>query len=280
MPDVSAAEAQAVLPAIEIPSCPAVLIQLNNLLRDDDADFRVVSSVLMADVGLAATVLKLANSPALKLPSKVSSIQQALSVLGVTRVMSMVSGIVLRQALAGGQGSMERFWDTSARRAMLMSKLARSFPGISSDLAYTFGLFMDCGIAVLIQKFPNYKQTLAIANAAVSQRFTEIEEAAHQINHASVGYWLARSWHLDKDLAEAIRFHHEYEVLAEDGSGLSPRTRHLVAFGLLSEHLIQAITGLNHTVEWNKGAPYVKAYLGLTDDEIKELIMEVREFFV
>lgn len=279
MSDVTAAEAQAVLPSIEIPSCPSVLIQLNKLLSVDEVDFRAVSSKIMGDVGLAATVLKIANSSAMGLPSKVSTIQQALSVLGVTRVMSLVNGIVLRQVLAGGHDSMERFWDASSKRAMLMSRLSRSFPGITSDIAYTFGLFMDCGIAVLIQKFPTYKQTLAIANETADRRFTAIEEAAHQINHASVGYWLARSWHLEKDLTDAIRFHHEYEVLADEQSALSPRTRHLVAFGLLSEHLIQCITGMNRTVEWAKGAPFVKSYLGLTDAEIAELVLEAREFF-
>jgi HD-like signal output (HDOD) protein len=160
-----------------------------------------------------------------------------------------------------------------------MSRLSRSFPGITSDIAYTFGLFMDCGIAVLIQKFPAYKQTLAVANSAVDRRFTAIEEEAHQTNHAAVGYWLARSWHLEKDLADAIRFHHEYEILADDLAGQTQRTRHLVAFGLLSEHLIQCITGMNRTVEWAKGAPYVKSYLGLTDEEIAELVLEAREFF-
>lgn len=275
----SPAEAGSVVSSMNIPSCPNVLMQLHRELQKDDFDLNLVSKHILADVGLSAALLKTVNAPSMGLRHKVQSVQQAVSVIGATRLASLASGVMLRQVFAAGPNAvtLERFWDASHKRAQVMSRLANDFPGIKPDVAYTFGLFMDCGIAVLMQRFPDYKQTLAVANTDPHRMFTEVEEGAHQVNHVTVGYWLARSWHLDAPLSEAIRYHHDYDILEEGNSTTSDGCRQLAAFGLIAEHLIQSCSGRNQTVEWQKAGVRAMQYLGVSQDELDDLRTDVRD---
>lgn len=158
-----------------------------------------------------------------------------------------------------------------------MARLARELPGVNADVAYTFGLFMDCGIAVLMSRFPEYKETLALANANPDRIFTEFEDERHMTNHAVVGYWPANSWRLGDMLPQAILRQHDYTFFDGPLEDIEDAVGSLVALGLLSERLIQVCSGGNQSVEWAKGGEAVLSWLGLNDDEFAEFEDEVRE---
>ncbi len=99
--------------------------------------------------------MKSANSPFFALRRKVQSVQQAVAVLGLRNLLKIVYGVVLKQSLGGADApQMARFWERSNYNAVVSAYLAGRLPGISSDDAYTFGLFHDAGISILMQKFP------------------------------------------------------------------------------------------------------------------------------
>jgi HD-like signal output (HDOD) protein len=85
-------------------------------------------------------------------------------VLGSRVLSSLVAGFALRSSI-NGPVRLDRFWDSSIRVAQLAARLTKEFRGVAADHAYTFGLFHDCGIAVLLQRFPDYRDTLQLANA-------------------------------------------------------------------------------------------------------------------
>lgn len=72
-------------------------------------------------------------------------------------------GLVLRNVFSGvDQIMMERFWDSSAKFAIATSFIAKQVPGLNREEAYTYGLFQNCGIPILMQRFPEYKSTLTV----------------------------------------------------------------------------------------------------------------------
>src|SRR5574343_53917 len=96
-------------------------------------------------------------------------------------------------ALSGDQdAAMDRFWESSALTACVSAELARRLRCVRPDVAYTFGLFHDCGIPLLVKRFPQTKEVLAAANAAEERGFTDIEDGLMGTNHAVVGYFLAK----------------------------------------------------------------------------------------
>ena len=265
-------ELERVAQSVGIPPCPGILIDLSAEAKKDDPDFRKIERLVSMDVGLSATLLKTVNSPFYGLRNKISTVSQAVSMLGLSMLSRTVTGLVLRNAFAGKDSiSMEHFWDASANKAMAAAFIARQLPGMDKDEFYTFGLFQNCGIPILMQRFPQYKETLGAANESPDRKFTEIEDEAHGTDHATMGYLLTKSWRLPEDLSQAIRYHHEYAMLSDEQTTLSTKTQHLIAVGLLASHAIQTDSGLSLSLEWEKGGDTALAHLGLTAHEFQEI---------
>ena len=261
--------------AVGIPSCPAVLLDLSAETKKEDPDLRKVEALVSKDMGLLATLLKTVNSPYYGLRSKVGTVRQAIQVIGISMLARTVTGIVLKKALSGNQPGMEAFWDASAKAAMVASFIAKQLPGMNKEEAYTFGLFQNCGIPILMQRFPDYRKTLAQAEGDAERKHTEVEEAAHGTDHATMGYLLTKSWNLPEDISQAIRYHHEYALVADAKAQLSTQSRNLMAMGLAADHALNMHAGSNVSVEWSKGGPYALAHLGLVKAEFDEIVSDL-----
>ncbi|MBP9714237.1 MAG: HDOD domain-containing protein [Sterolibacterium sp.] len=260
-------ELQRVALGLGIPPCPDILTALTAEMRRDEPDMAHIEQLISRDVSLAATLLKTVNSPFYGLSEKVSTVQQAIDHLGLAMLARTLSDLALKQITqAQQQPGMERFWDTSAKLAQMAAALAPHF-GIDREAAYTYALVQNCGIPLLMQRFADYRQTLAQANQSPDHRFTDIEDAHHGINHATTGYLLTQSWYLTRAICLAIRHHHDYAVLAAPAGNLPTETLNLIALGILADHAVQTQFGQNFSHEWHKGGARALAYLGL--DEIR-----------
>lgn len=255
---------------IGIPPCPGIVAELLAEARRDDIDFIRISRLIIGDVALAAAVLKSANSPFFALRRKVQSVQQAVAVLGLRNLLKIVYGVVLKQSLGGDVPTLARFWDRSNYNAVVSSYLAGRLPGISGDDAYTMGLFHDVGIAVLMQKFSDYRQTLMQANAMHSGT-TSIEDERHHTNHVVVGALLARGWHLPEQVVWAIRYHHEPSIFVAPRSHATPDVCLLVAIRLISEHIVARFLNYPDDAEWEQAREPALGHLGWLEADVDDL---------
>lgn len=236
-----------------IPPCPAILTRFMDEAQKDEPDYQRLATIISADVSLSASLIKTANSPFFGVRQRVRSINEALMLLGLNIASRAVAGIILRKSFPA-ELNLERFWDASARFARLSGWLVQqlAIPRMMSEDAYTFGLFRDCGIPVLLGRFPAYHGVLESANHEAELMFTEVEEGMLPTNHAMVGCVLAQSWWLPEELCLAIRHHHERSALDLSSPGLPLLSRKLIAVTQLAEHLVQQHSGLSFTQEWGK----------------------------
>lgn len=264
-------EAQKVLKGINIPPQPKLLAEMNHELQKADPDGRRVAAGIAKDVGLSAAVLKVINSPYYGLRSKVSAIPQAVVMLGMGNVKCVVTGLMLKNALGGSEQMMlERFWDSSEKIAKISTYLASILPKVPRDETYTFGLFRDCGIPLLMQRFPDYKETLKLAAGQPDLPMTQIEDQRHGTSHAVAGFMVAKSWGLSETICQAILRHHDYDALLHP-EGLDALARTLIAINFLAEYLNDEILRMRNNPGWVVIGDAVLDYLGLTDGEFKEL---------
>lgn len=198
-------------------------------------------------------------------------------VLGLKVVTRTIAGLAL-QKLFPYVPSLERFWDTSASTARASGWLAHRLKGrcsVRSSDAYTFALFRDCGIPVLLIPFPEYLSVLQQANLEETLCFTEVEDRLLSINHADVGADLAENWLLPDDICLAIRKHHEAYFLDEAYPAALPASaRQLVAIAQLAELLIQQQSGQNLTKEWRKLGPACMSVLDITPELVADISNE------
>lgn len=265
-----------ILKTISIPPCPAVVAALIDEARRPTVDFHKITRLISGDLGLAASMMKTANSPFFALRNKVQTVQQATTVLGLKNIINIVNGLALRQALSPKGVSMERFWERSNFHAMVSARLARRVPGIDRDDAYTFGLFHDCGIPILMQRFPDYKETLALAGRS-PRPVWEIENERHGTDHVTVGAMLARNWQLPPFIAHAIRLHHNLETLGDASADTPPEVRALGAIALLADHVIARFLDVPDEAEWMAHGATALNYLGFDEEEFEDLRAEINE---
>lgn len=269
---------QGMLNGVDIPPCPAILVELDAELRKAHCDQREVARLITQDVALSGHVMLIANSPAFSTGKQLDSVMQAIQVLGLQSVFNLIVGHLLRVALTGGQDfSMERFWESSAQTARISAELARRLRCARPDVAYTFGLFHDCGIPLLVKRFRQTKEVLAQANQAEDRLFTDVEDGLLGTNHAVVGYFLARRWQLPDFIAEGVLYHHDYSVLSKSGL-ISETARALIGICVLAEHVIRLHSSGDGEQEWAKAAPATCAYFNLSLGAIDDLIDDLRDW--
>lgn len=265
--EISAEATADILQGVDIPPCPAIALALMKEAGKDEVDFDKVIRLISGDVGLAAAMLKTANSPFFGLGRKVQSVSAAVTVLGLKNILNIVMGLSLRNAVKAPQLNMERFWERSNYAAITCERLTKRHPIVAREDAYTFGIFHECGVPILMQKLPNYKETLTAAN---HDGGTQIEDAAHSTNHAVAGYMLARSWGLKPAVAQAIRFHHDPAFFDATSSGDTLVAQNLMALGVLAEHIVASFVGFPDDAYWSLLGPRALEFLGMSAEELGE----------
>lgn len=253
---------------LEIPPRPDILAQIGKESESDDPDLSRVAELITRDVALSAGMLKLANSPYFGLRVRARTAQQAVMMLGMQLSVSAVTGMVLRRSFPASR-PMERFWDASAKTAQLSGWLTQQAlvnTSIDQGDAYTFGLFRDCGIAVMMAHYgDDYLDTLQKANREALAAFTRVEREQHPTTHNIVGCLLARSWYLPDSTSMAIRHHHEIDALLSGDVELPQPSRELIAIAQLAERIVQLNSELNQGCEWEKLGSYCIDTLGLPE---------------
>ena len=263
---------------IGIPPRPSLLIDLQTELLKDDQDPRNLSRIASSDVAIAAALLKTANSPVMGLSRRAETIDAAIQLLGLRQCECILTELVLRKVMPTDGPILTRFWDVACKRAHAMHWLAREEQLLSADLAYTFGLFADVGIPLLMCKFilPSYLNTLSLANES-DQCFTEVEQERHHTDHTVVGALLARDWGVSQTVLLAVRLHHDYRAL--DDNDVPEVVRRLVALGLVAEHVIQRYNGQNRHAEWTKGGELAMKALAVNEGNLMDWCDELHEQF-
>lgn len=260
---------------IGIPPCPVILERFMTEARQDEPDFKRLASVIGTDVGLSAGLIKTANSPYFGMRQRVRSVNEAIVILGLETTTRAVAGLVLSKAFPN-VANLERFWDASARIALLSGWLAQhlNIPGLRAEDTYTFGLFRDCGIPVLLGRFPRYENVLAAANVDVTRSFTEVEGVELPTNHAMVGCLLAQNWWLPEEICLAIRHHHDMAALQSIDSRLPVLSSRLIATAQLAEYIVQQQLGLSLTQEWTKLGAVCLRILDIDEGSLDALCAE------
>ena len=186
-----------------IPACPEVLLELASVMQEQEPDIQLVSDLVNNDVALYTTLLATVNSPALGLKHSVESIPQAIMLLGQKRTFTILQSVILRNSL-DTSGRLDRFWDSATEVAGLCSRLAAQLTSVNQDKAYSIGMLHDIGIPVMMANFPDYKDFLRDMNTFGLRELSAQEVEHYQVDHFTLGYRLAKEWHLPATVSKTI----------------------------------------------------------------------------
>ncbi|WP_290704332.1 HDOD domain-containing protein [Amphritea sp.] len=192
-----------------IPPRPETLITLSSLLKQSEPNLDAVVNVIKADVSLFTVVMSTANSPVFSGASTFKTLHQAVMRLGLKRLYTLTELILLRKSLSK-TGRLDRFWDTALEVAELAAELAPKLSKENPDQAYALGMLHDCGVSLMMENFPDYREFLnsneGLNHSALSMKEIEL----FGVDHFTVGAEIAESWQMPKDICDAIRLQLNY----------------------------------------------------------------------
>jgi len=206
----------------DLPVAPDVLARALQLTSDTESDIKELARVLSSDQSLSAKVLRLSNSPYYGRLRTVTTVSEALQVLGFDTVRTVTiaaSTHIIYRDLA--QGSLSRtLWRHSLCTAVGAGKLAESIKMGDKESAYVAGLLHDIGKLVIYARAPHLFEKIVQEVITSGRDFCQVEADLLEFDHSDIASLLLSSWNIPSQLVKAVHFHHRLA-----GPGSSPANR-------------------------------------------------------
>lgn len=195
-----------------IPSLPEIITKSIEIMQDKNTSSETLAKIISNDIGLTARVLKLVNSAYYGFPKQISTVKQAISILGFTTIKGLIiSASVFKmfsENLNYSYFNYKDFWKHSMLTASAARMLAKHSDIVKSEDIFSASFLHDIG-KIILAKYDkeNYLKVYK------SEYFDDIdfmkkEEVYCGLNHCEIGNIVAYSWNLPEIFCEIISNHH------------------------------------------------------------------------
>lgn len=194
----------------ELPATPIIVSALMGLTSDVNTDIEKICQTIMTDQSLTARVLRLSNSSFYGRSKEVSTLREAIVLLGFKTLRSLIVATSTHSIYQGISDSQfrEKLWEHTLATALAARLIARAIRHPHAEEAFIAGLMHDIGKLVLMQKAPVEYRKIVKAVEETSGRFLEIEDEIFGFNHTDVGLLLLHKWAFPPALGNAVFEHH------------------------------------------------------------------------
>ncbi len=188
-----------------LPTLPPIVQKLSALIEDERTSLHQIADLIEKDQVITTKVLRLANSAFYGFPRKVSTVQQAMMLLGmnVLKILIMTSSIfdIIHKEDVG-------LWEHSIGVAACAKIIAEKTEIKDPQEIATAGLLHDLGRVIELVTFKEeYRDIVALISQGEDPLQAEVKVLG--IDHAEIGAFLMRQWNLPERLIEAVSAHHQ-----------------------------------------------------------------------
>ena len=192
-----------------LPTLPGIITKLTELEAISSTSTADMAQVISSDQILSAKVLRLVNSPFYGFSRRVSTISNALILLGVNVIKSLVLSSSIFEIM---EKTFIGLWEHSLASAAAANVIAKHLQLQDIEEVSTAALLHDIGkVVITVLLKTDYEDLLAEAREKDCSSYL-VEREWLQTDHADIGQWLALSWYLPEKLQEPIAFHHNVEA--------------------------------------------------------------------
>ena len=206
---------EAVLASKDLPTLPIIATKLLNLTAKEETTLTDIAKLVSQDMALSSKILRVANSSFYSFPQQISSINQAVSILGINAVRSLVlsfSFLSMRENNRSPLFNFEQFWEHSLIGAAAAKLIMEQKSGTDTEETFLCGLLKNIGRLILASTLPSqYEQVLqrlAESKNDPNQDECALEQELLGISHTEIGYEVAKRWGFPESLLLPIKYHH------------------------------------------------------------------------
>lgn len=250
--------------AVRIPTPPPLLEELHRMLDDPHAGMDEIAALLQQDAGLTASLFRTLAKPVYGLSRPPETIVQAISIVGLKTVAELARGLSIQSAIYGESPFFPWFWERAneiANYAATIARRQRTVCGVLPEHAQLAGLFVDCGVPILVQHIERYVWPFTTAEGYIWPDLT-VEDRKFNTDHAVVGYFCAKYWHMPDYVCQAIRWRHE-PVNAQDKAAT------LIAILQVATHIYN-VYAMKEDYGWETHRERALEEIGVAAEALKE----------
>lgn len=193
----------------KLPPLPGSTMRILNLIRDINSSTRQMAAAVELDPSLSARLLRMANSPIYSRQKNVSSIYQAIDVVGTKSLydivmMGMTSDAFAKEIRSSVIG--RTIWEHSLAVALLSRELSQTLGMRGTDEVFICGLLHDIGKIMLLRA--DVETYSKILDCQTEAEMLDWERETFGYDHAEIGSLVAQGWRLPDDVCQSILNHH------------------------------------------------------------------------
>ena len=268
---------QALAKVTQIATLPEVTAQIVNVVDDPDTTADDLETLVSSDPILSVRVLKVVNSAFYGMPGEVSSIKQAIVVLGMSGVKNIAIAAGISKLFRGGKVhesfDAQDLWRHSAAVAAA-ARLVAEKTRDDRDGVFLIGLLHDLGVMIEMQALrPQLIEVIEAMAAEPGLSFRDAERRIIGATHEEFGLALCRSWNFPQAFQAAVGHHHEPGTAP-------PEHQRQAQIICLADHLAaESGIGFCGTVNRESFPDDIVAALGLTADDLADVRERLPETF-
>ncbi len=197
----------------DLPTLPRTVLKITELVNDPKSSAKDLSRVITDDQVLTARLLKLVNSSFYGFPQRISTVTNAIVLLGFDAIRSLLLTTSVFDLFAGRsrkrKQDQEKFWDHSLGCAVGAKVIGSYVRHDKIEELFVSGLLHDIGKIVEMLFLPNEFAAVMAATNKENSLMIAAENKILGYNHAEIGRLLSAKWNLPVKLEQVIAHHHQ-----------------------------------------------------------------------
>ncbi len=199
-------------------SLPEVSIRINHLLSSSDYTSSSLAQVIAHDADISARLLRLVNSSFYGMPSRIDTIQRAVTIAGANEVRNLVMATTAIRTFTGIPSElvdMTLFWRHAVTTGVLAQAISEQGNTLHTERLFVAGMLHDLGRLVLYLTMPEKCRDVLYVTGGDEWILADTERELIGFSHTDVGAELFKSWGLPEGL-QTVAMHHHQPKQAKD----------------------------------------------------------------
>jgi len=203
-----------------LPSLPDLYAEITKELNSDQSSIKNIGAIITKDIGMTAKIIKLANSPYFGLRQKLVNVDEAVMMLGLDIIKSLVLYLHIFTQFTNPKipkSFISNLWNHGLKTARLAEKIALTETKNKevADAAFLGGLLHDTGKLIFAEHYSDtYIDIIDIGDKGL-ESYSILASEEYEATHADIGAYLMSIWHLPDEIAQAAYFHNKPHKLSD-----------------------------------------------------------------
>lgn len=240
-------------PSVKLPILPKALADFRKKAEDPEADTNVLSQIIASDAGLSTELLRNVNTCSTGTNSKVTSVKQALMIMGIPATLLHLTTSGIKQALKSSSSKLinfQSFWNANLERSLFAREIAKLL-NADTDLAFTAGMLQDFLLPLTTnQMLDDYLEFMGHRDDYAS--LVSFERKKFGWDHALAAAQVMHAWQFPDELVCCVYYHHQGVDILKDEELRNTSAAAVAISSLIPDAMRQEHNSLMKLVELEK----------------------------